>query len=177
MITIGIDPSVTCTGVAIFNEGRYVHAYVSEARTVAEACAKAAGLGDVLRKLVDGGLLPRDAALRFAPIAFVVELPRVYPTSKQKGDPNDLIAVAAVAGAYAGLSHFQREPARYVHPSTWKGQVPKEIVEQRIKDRMIEWPADDVARWAEDMGKIARTKRHNATDAIGIAMWGIENPW
>lgn len=56
----------------------------------------------------------------------VVERPVIYDLKNQKGDPNDLIKVALIAGAW--------RPHEVVKPWEWKGQVPKEVMHRRMLD-------------------------------------------
>jgi hypothetical protein len=93
----------------------------------------------------------------------VCEIPQVYRTGLQKGDQGDLIAVALVAGACLSCAAV----ATAVRPQAWKGQVPKEIHNERVLKR-VEREAASV--FAELM-KIPKTKRHNVIDAVGIGQW------
>lgn len=88
-----------------------------------------------------------------------VELPRVYPQIRHVR-PNDLIDLAAVAGAVAALGN-----ATFVHPRTWKGQVPKTIKTARTLEELS----------AVERGKTeGKIKNHNIMDAIGIGLWWLK---
>jgi hypothetical protein len=70
-----------------------------------------------------------------------VEFPRFYGTAKSKGDPNDLLDLASVAGAVLGaLSErlFLMPSAPY--PRTWKGSTPKSM-QNHVWDAcgLLEW--------------------------------------
>jgi hypothetical protein len=99
--------------------------------------------------------------------ALVVERPQVYVGRKQVGDPNDLIQLAFVGGTFAALV-----PHRHLftpRPAQWKGQVPKDIHHARLAKRMgSTWPAIEASarRW----GKLA----HNVYDAVGLALYGLD---
>jgi hypothetical protein len=141
----GIDPSVSCTGVARLDEhGELFDARVYVAETLRIACHYPSSM-------------PRGFAY--------IELPRVYPGTKAKGDPNDLIAVAAVAGAWAA----SLPSVTFLAPSEWKGQLPKRVCEERIRAKLSARELETLERC---LGPIPRSLRHNALDAVGIALHG-----
>ena len=82
---------------------------------------------------------------------------QVYRQLQQKGDPNDLIALAILGGALLNLAALHREMPT---PRVWKGAVPKKIHHQRLR-------ADH--RWIG-------TQQINADtlDAIGLALYGVK---
>lgn len=90
----------------------------------------------------------------------IVEHPRVY-FAKGKGDPNDLFALAALGG---GLACLTTAKVTSVYPADWKGQVPKEVMTARIRNKLT----------PEELAcvKLAgKTKDHNTFDAVGIFLW------
>jgi hypothetical protein len=93
--------------------------------------------------------------------AIVLERPQVYVRSRAKGDPNDLITLALAAGAIAGQFNVQVIEYR---PAEWKGQVPKEIMIDRIRETL---DADE--RAAVELPN-ARSLAHNVWDAVGIGL-------
>lgn len=109
--------------------------------------------------------IPRAlCALRdIMPAKVVVELPRVYPRDRKR--PNDLIDLAAVAGACLALG---AEGSHFVHPHQWKGQVPKEVMGKRVLAQLT-----DVELLIHGMYESRRrTKKpdHNILDAIGVGI-------
>jgi len=115
---------------------------------------------------VEGMLAEFKTLRRFRvrePLAVVVELPRIYSVRHWKGDPNDLLDVAAVAGAAATLG----EP-RFVTPQQWKGRVPKPIHHKRIRAVLS---ADELAVFVTAEDAIPKSLAHNVLDAIGIGLW------
>lgn len=102
--------------------------------------------------------------LRHRAERLICEVPQAYRTGLLKGDPNDLIAVALVAGV--ALSSC--DVVRRVHPHTWKGNVPKDIHNARILAKAT--PAVRAS-----LSKIRSTVRHNAIDALGLYQWAVEN--
>ncbi len=95
----------------------------------------------------------------------VVELPRIYPGSRS-GRPNDLVDLAAAAGIIGAVFG----PVEFVHPRTWKGTVPKEVMTRRILTRLT-----DEEHKVHDRYEAARPRAkkpdHNVLDAIGVGLW------
>lgn len=143
---IGIDPGNTRTGWAVFWEAEL---------------QSAGWLAGDLFDLPDVPLLPAIV---------VVELPVIYPLGKGKGDPNDLIKVAELAGAIRGF-YSVRAPGvdtAVVKPRTWKGTVPKAIHNKRVVGALS----------ARETNLLPRRPRagdfdHNMLDAIGIGLWQL----
>jgi hypothetical protein len=94
----------------------------------------------------------------------VVEFPVIYPTDKQKGNPNDLVKLATMAGMV--LAQFQGRIWDMFTPTPreWKGGIPKEIHHQRLAAMFPEAEAK--------MAHVAKSYQHNVWDAIGLADWG-----
>ena len=87
----------------------------------------------------------------------VVEVPRIYPHSaQQKGDLNDLLELAGVVGALAGVF----DVLEFVYPATWKGQVPKKVMNARVLATLS---------LAERSALIHND--HNTLDAVGIGLF------
>lgn len=118
--------------------------------------------------LVRGDLVELRIALA-APLSgaavVVVEVPQVYPRAKV--DPNDLVDVAVVAGMVLGLAP-QSSDVVVVHPSTWKGQRPKDI-DARLTRSLLDV---DERRLVDDVD-VPRSLRHNVVDAVGIGLWRL----
>lgn len=131
MRLVSIDPGNN-SGIAVWDDGVLVQAYLVQDSSPSAQC-----MG----------------------VDTVVEVPRIYPTGKGKGDPNDLIKVAFVAGRLtAGAQRVIR-----VFPYQWKGQVDPDVLEQRILTRLTD----------QERGRIPtlpRSTSHNVTDAIGIGL-------
>lgn len=90
----------------------------------------------------------------------IVEFPRIYPKGPRdrRSDPNDLLDVAGVAGAVAALF----ENVLWVFPQEWKGQVPKEVMNSRVKKRLT----PEELRRITSVGALD----HNTLDAVGIGL-------
>lgn len=167
---LALDPSTTRCGLALFREGMLIASgcvtggYVRSdilARVVhiSEACA-AWALGQACR-----------------PCELIVEWPKIYTRNKSKGDPNDCVPLAGVAGCLAGM--LMQTPAltpldcemsctSYL-PSEWIGQVPKVETVKGCKDsaraKKIIARLNHAERMVWDT-----VKYHDAIDAIGIGL-------
>jgi hypothetical protein len=92
-----------------------------------------------------------------------IEKPQVYTQSKLKGDPNDLITLALMAGATCAVLGKKTQVAEYL-PRQWKGQVPKEIMANRIAGKLSQTEHGVI-----EMPR-AKSYRHNVWDAVGIGL-------
>lgn len=93
-----------------------------------------------------------------------IELPRVYQGAKQKGDPNDLIDLAAVVGAIVMLLDDRGGSAKVYYPYEWKGQVPKQIHHDRARGRL------NVTETATVELPSAKSLQHNVWDAVALGL-------
>lgn len=96
----------------------------------------------------------------------VVEWPQVYTQGKLKGDPNDLLPLAAIDGAIAFA--LGMPVVRYL-PREWKGQMPKPKKDSQWREylvtrRLQENLSPDEFRLIPDLGALT----HNVIDAVGI---------
>ena len=95
----------------------------------------------------------------------VIEQPQVYIQRRLKGDPNDLIAVAMVAGAFAVRFYGSARITMY-RPNEWKGNVPKNISIKRYQERLS----------AEEINRVddkPRSLAHNVWDAVGLGQYHV----
>lgn len=90
----------------------------------------------------------------------VIEIPQIYRASKSRGDPNDLIKVAVLAGKIIGRINAPHTVE--VHPATWKGQVPKNVHNARVLARLS----------PEERAKVPAV--HDAIDAVGLGLWFLK---
>jgi hypothetical protein len=140
-----------------------------------------AGMGWAIfkdRALVETGILentsPREVVkvlglvlARWAPADAVVEVPQVYRQRMQKGDPNDLITVAIMAGlAVAVLAPFTE--AQLVRPHAWKGNRPKAVDNQQTLRLLNDMELRMVAA-----SGASKSKLHNVLDAVGLGLWKL----
>jgi len=141
---MGIDPGLTATGVGFFAYGRiYSHTIRPAGGTLTER------IHTICNRLKD-----YDVGL------LVIELPQVYQGGKAKGDPNDLIKLAALVGALSYTIKSVR--TILVSPGQWKGQLPKDVHHKRIKKRMQDYVC---------YGGLSK----DSLDALGLCFWGVDN--
>jgi hypothetical protein len=94
----------------------------------------------------------------------VCEFPVIYPGGRGKGDGNDLLQVARVAGRMT--AGFAPSQITYVAPRTWKGNVPKAIMGQRILSKLT--PEE-----LKVLPKLSKALLHNVIDAVGIGLYAL----
>lgn len=92
----------------------------------------------------------------------IVEFPEyqsgaVGHTSARKGDT---LKLAAYCGMLHSLAGDYNAKVEFVSPSKWKGQLPKAVVEQRIKDL-----------YRRELGTDNLPFKAHAWDAVGIGLW------
>ena len=107
------------------------------------------------------------------PAIVIIEVPRVYPRGG-KGDPNDLIDLAVLAGTIQGW-YVSRAPGiatRLVAPRTWKGTVPKPIHNERVLAALT--PAE---RALLPKRPRAKTFDHNMLDAVGLGLFQLKREY
>jgi RNase H-fold protein (predicted Holliday junction resolvase) len=154
---LSVDPGLRTCGVALWNEGilhsaKLVRGHKSEFDAPAwltMADAVSAFTGD---ESVD---------------TLVIELPQVYQRGggKTKGDPNDLIQLAAAVGAITTRMNCTTNIV--YRPAQWKHQLPKEVIEDRTKQIL-----SDVELRRVDLPAI--TLRHNVWDAVAIGLYHLK---
>jgi hypothetical protein len=93
----------------------------------------------------------------------VIELPQIYPGSKAKGNPNDLIRLAFQAGRLVGSSSCET-----VLPRQWKGTIKKEVMLRRILSRLT----DEELAMLKAL-RLPKSKEKECIDAIGIGLWKL----
>ena len=166
---VSLDPGARACGGAAFRGGKLVSAGFVKAdppaKVVGAASARAGGaalMAGAFVRWVDGRQV-RDVA---------VEWPRVYAGAIRRGeskaDPNDLLALAASSAAVA--TALSREcgvevVASYC-PSEWKGQLPKDVCDRRVRSRLDAGEAAVLDLACVRAGKLA----HNVVDAVGIGL-------
>jgi hypothetical protein len=145
---IAVDPGLRHSGVAIFEGGLLVRAMLAKnpVKKGADATALAA-MADTIMNTTGG--------LGFVqPEVVVVERMQAYDVTHQKGDQNDLISLAILAGML--------RPDYLYLPREWKGQLPKAAMGERILSRLS----------LEERNRIvdAGALTHNVIDAVGIGL-------
>lgn len=137
---LGIDPGLRRTGLAWRIDDK------SPVVTYVEPTSRS--IRDKAREIYD--VLPFDWCFDM----LIVEVPQVYREVKQKGDPNDLINLALLAGNLEAL--ISAREVIEVRPGTWKGQIPKHTHHARLRGRT----------------GFTGIVPHDALDALGIMLYG-----
>lgn len=143
---VSIDPGVKFLGWAEFDADKQLHDC---------GLIKARGLNDMLRKT-------KDWFEDYARVAGVIEKPQVYAQRKMKGDANDLITIALVAGHVGAFF----DSVDFIKPRDWKGTVDKAVMCARIENRWM----NDRERELLKNKRIPKSYLNNTLDAIGIGL-------
>lgn len=147
-----VDPGLRGCGVAEFNEHELLRAaYVKNPVEFGRGYVAHNGMGGA----VAGWCHKASVAL--------IEHPVIYPGSaQQKGDLNDLLDVVAVGASVA--SHYSKPIT--VFPSDWKGNVPKDVMTERIRRAITDEERSRIEKCPANL-------MHNVLDAIGIGLWKL----
>ncbi len=172
---LGIDPDLHHTGLAVVDEfGRVlgVECVCLERKyTGEEAVVKMSrAIGAVIGMIRDHTPGVNNVIVEGQTISF-----------KQTADPDSIIKLAHVTGACVGAANELLEcNVRIPKPREWKGQVPKQIHQQRVLDH-LSWkyelhgsPKNGYASPVDPpVGKkLKATHWKHVVDAIGLAQWG-----
>lgn len=156
MKTLANDPGVN-NGSALFEDG------VLQAVALTRSQDGAFGWEQIAQDVYHwaGG-----QAFGLAADTLVLEWPQVYQGGRQKGDPNDLLPLAALNGALRTL--FPAPRLHLPRPSDWKGQVPKDIMGARILSKLT---AEEKAVW--NAAQFPKSLAHNVLDAVGLGLYSL----
>lgn len=166
---LALDPSIRSCGLAAFRRGQLVAAKrIVRTSDGADIGARARAMSlDILAWIVEVRLDPR---------CFVYEWPQVYKAVKSKGDPNDLIALAAVGNGVAVGLHVAAA-ARNIAievltplPKEWVGELPKVT-------KGDPWASPRGARVASRLTPDERLKvpaQHDVLDGVGLGLWALD---
>lgn len=113
--------------------------------------------------------------LGLGPDVVAVEAMRVY--ARGKGDPADLVALAAIAGGI--LASFPSARHVALRASEWKGQVPRSIMGERVVAKLRgerPLPPGATAPWSAVDAWTAREKDrlNDAAHAAGLGLYLFE---
>lgn len=149
------DPSLTCSGWAVFCNGELTHhGYV---RTTAK---------ETLPARVERAAKEMWKDCHLDPTHVAIEYPKIYQR-KTSTDDNDLLPVASVAGAVMFLlNDLVADFTVYCPPSQWKGSIKKEIMNARILSKLDEREMESF-----EAKNYAKSYAHNVVDAIGIGLY------
>jgi hypothetical protein len=147
---IAVDPGLHHCGVSVWKDGRLVDALLVTNTVQMAGPLNAQPMAQAVA-----------AAVALTSSDLVIEVPQVYPFGRGKGNPNDLIDLAAVAG---GVMALAGGAVTYYLPAQWKGQVPKEICHARAMARLT-----DVEKASIQLCRPAGLM-HNVYDAVALGL-------
>lgn len=153
---ITIDPNLRGCGVAVWGSEGLVRAdYVvnpdRSGRGYETYTSMAVKVGHYL------------APVSFGPV--LIEMPRIYGSVHEKGDPNDTLDVLGV-GAAVALALRNYGPVQHVFPSEWKGTLKKKAMLERIWSKLT----------LHEQKQIQQTNKadtEDILDAVGIGLWKL----
>lgn len=157
---LAIDPSLSSTGVAIFDP--YGMTHVLRSASLVKGDKPAAVLAErchyVVSEILHGLATVVDVV--------VVERPRINAaTHGSKADPDDLLKLAILCGAIAQAFQSRGCKVLFIKPDAWKGQAPKEVTTARAVARLSDAEMRCVSLPS------AAGLQHNVWDAVGIGLW------
>ena len=151
---ISVDPGKKEAGIAVWEDGELACAFLARGED-----------WDLTAFQAYATLLQRFPEQVIHGCELIIERPQIYQQKHLKGDPNDLVLLAYMAGAFAGyIGSFK--PVLY-YPREWKKQVPKKIMVERIKSKL----SKDEHRRVELPR--AKSLHHNIWDAIGVGLFRV----
>ena len=151
---LAVDPAITCTGWAFFVGERLDRCGIIETKANMPFDRRIRSIGQGILQATPG-----------VPLMLVIEWPQIYH-KWSKGDNNDLLPLAAIAGNL--MSHFPWAKTQLPKPAQWKGQVPKDVHNARVLKRLS---VDETRLVAA--ARVAKSKAHNMIDAIGLGLWAL----
>lgn len=98
----------------------------------------------------------------------ISEIPYIYPGGRGKGDGNDLIGVARIAGRLTALVPEDR--LKFVYPRSWKGNMPDGVVFSRIASRLSPEERKLLPGLDKFLASSYTGLLGNVLDAIGIGL-------
>lgn len=101
----------------------------------------------------------------------VIEEMRHYPgrdtPQASAAKAADLLRLQAIGGIVAGRCVGPRGPVRYLPALEWKGQVPKEVTQHRVRRALN---AEELERLDFALAEYPKGLGHNLYDAVGIGL-------
>lgn len=146
---LAVDPSINCSGVALFKQRVLVAADAIKLSSKAPLIDRVAVMALRIRTRWQGW----DVV--------VLEWPQVY--TKGSNDRNDLLGLAAVCGAVAGTDR-----AVCYLPREWAGNIPKSKTGDPRKSPRGRRIASRLS--PEELKIWATVTTHDAVDAIGLGL-------
>lgn len=171
MTLLAIDPSTTCTGLAVFRGGK-----LWGTRAVFPRKDRPDDVGARAREMVWGVINALDFGIPPSTVRAVhSEWPQIYRASRSKGDPNDLPAIAGIAVGIAAAC--MSAEFRTWTPQEWAGQIPKESERGKLlkRDLFTNARAEHIASRlsVEELNVFGAIDTYDELDAIGIGLHAL----
>lgn len=160
---LAVDPGMTATGWSIYRDGRLQACGILRAdspnpvENMKKICY---GLKTAWEEHMSGTRPPEY---------MVVEKMQVYRQGLAKGDPNDLIDLSILGGAL--WTSIQPKAVSFPVPRQWKGQVPKDVLIQRV---IKELSKQEETILRSDVDHVPSGLRHNVYDAVCLGKWALK---
>ena len=152
-LLIAVDPSVSASGVAIFEDGELASAWLVQATDWRQMVLSIAS--SVRREFPNG----------WDDFDLVIERPQIYVRKTKRYD--DIMKIMLVVG---GLGVAFRDVSLTLYlPQQWKGNVKKEVVVERVEKRLKE--SGELSRLRLPK---AKSLRHNVFDAAGMGLFHLK---
>lgn len=165
---LALDPSISSAGAALFRSGELISAKrIQRKRDGADIGQRCLAMAQ------DIAAWAHD--VRADPRCYAFEWPQIYTAVKSEGDPNDLIGLAGVGSALAGILWASAAARNIVielatpTPAEWAGQLPK----SKTGDP---WASPRGARIASRLSPHERARvpaQHDILDAVAIGLWAL----
>lgn len=97
-----------------------------------------------------------------------IERPMFRPGKER--NPQDLLTLSCKSGEFFGrVKATGKCQPSYLFPHDWKRSLNKTMTADRISEMLSEKEKKMLA----NVWKLPESRRHNALDALGIALWGV----
>lgn len=156
---LALDPGLLHPAVALFRDGLLVAA--SRVRVKKEWASLNVGERcRLIGKAIYAWYLEQNRPIT----TFVAEWPQIYSVAKSKGDPNNLVPLAGICMAVAGLLDV---PTTAYLPSEWAKQCPKATTGDPLAS----------PRGRKVWGRLSEQERacvvvsHDSIDAAGLGLY------
>lgn len=168
---LALDPSVRSPGMAIFRDNALIFAgRLTKLGSPGDFATEGARWQFIAEQIV-GWAREHDCIF---PSKIVYERPQIYVAAKSKGDPNDLIALAAIGAAVCAYFQAQSAAIRIAidtpTPAQWAGQIPK-ATKGSAKDSPR---ALRILSRLTEGEKCRAPNQHDALDAIGLGLHALD---
>lgn len=163
---LALDPSINSPGIAIFRDR--VLFFAGKVKLPRGLEATCTSIGERWFKVADAIAQQALAQVNHIPFdAFIFERPQIYRGDRSKGDPNDLVGLAAIGAGVA----MRIRPSKFWSPTPadWTGQIQKRT----------SGSAKDSPRALRIMSRLDEVElervpnQHDAIDAVGLGLWAL----